>query len=167
MANQPLGVAVVDQKLRVQLWNNWLEQWSGLSAEQVLQRTLNDLFPSLAGGELSEAIDNTLRNGRGICWTQTVDPERLDHIEQAMTRGDRELPLHRVQLSVLDSCFQGQQPQRLCLLQIDEAPYDPLFAKERKPSARSGESPAYIETDWLGVVPTVRRRPCLAIAASS
>ena len=150
-AHQPLGIALIDHKLRVRLWNRWLEQWSNITAEQAMQRTLNDLCPALAGSELSAAIEAVLHGGSGICWTQTVDPERLDYIEQAMTRGDRELPLHRVQLSGIND-----GGQCLCVLQIDEAPYDPVFAKNstktHPSSVFNGSNPAYIETDWLGVI---------------
>ncbi|MDM3871447.1 EAL domain-containing protein [Porticoccus sp. W117] len=147
LACQPLGVVVLDRRQRVLLWNRWMEQWSCIDAEQILQRGLNDLFPELVGGDLTAAVDSVLSSGSPVCWTQTVDPERLDVIEHAMTRGDREMPLHRVQISAI-----SQGPNSLCLLQIDEAPYDPLFVKTRKPSALDGEAPAYLETDWLGVL---------------
>ncbi|UTW44303.1 EAL domain-containing protein [bacterium SCSIO 12696] len=147
LAAQPMGVIVLDSRQRVILWNRWMEQWSNIEAEQIHHHGLNDLFPALAGGELCAAVESVFASGGALCWTQTVDPERLDAIEQAMTRGDRELPLHRVQISCLN-----QDGQRLCLLQIDEAPYDPLFVKARKPSALEGEAPAYMETDWLGVL---------------
>lgn len=147
LAFQPLGVAVLDSRQRVVLWNHWMEQWSCIEAENIVGHSFDSLFPGLAGGELPAAIDSVFSNGSSICWTQTVDPERLDSIEQSMTRGDREMPLHRVQLSLI-----GESDQPLCLMQVDEAPYDPLFVKTRRRSAQDGDAPAYIETEWLGVL---------------
>ena len=60
LSSQPLGIAVIGKDLRVQLWNPWLEQWSGISVEQAMQRSLDSLFPGLAGSELSSAIQGLL-----------------------------------------------------------------------------------------------------------
>ncbi len=150
LASQPLGIAIIGRDYRVQFWNDWMAQWSGLSSSQMMGRPLDSLFPDLAGSEMSSAIADVLLDGSNICWSQTVDPERLDRIERAMTRGDRELPLHRMQLSAIE--LDGAS---YCLLQIDEAPYDPVALSDRKqraPDCSRGMYPAYIETDWLAVL---------------
>lgn len=147
---QPLGIAVIGRDLTINLWNHWLEEWSGVSASQLTGAQLDGFFQGLAGSDFTAAIEDVLFDGRTICWTQRVDPERLDLIERAMTRGDRELPLHRVQLMPLQV-----DDQQLCLIQIDEAPYEPMVGSERRQPVVSEDrdgTAAYLDTDLQAVL---------------
>ncbi|WIO74068.1 EAL domain-containing protein [Porticoccaceae bacterium LTM1] len=149
IAAQPLGIALVDKDLRVKFWNDWIAQWSGMPDQHVIGESLDSVFPNLAGTEFCSVIERVIKQGGQVCWSQNIDPERLDSIERAMTSGDRELPLHRVSLSAIES-----EHGQLCLVQIDEAPYDPMAVVARKPDSPviDGEMPAYMETEWLAVL---------------
>lgn len=148
LVKQPLGVAIIGKDYRVQFWNDWMGQWSGVAASQIVGRPLDSLFPELAGSEMSTAIADVFLDGRDVCWSQTEYPERLDHIERAMTRGDRRLPLHRLQLTAVQA-----EGLVYCLLQVDEAPYDPVVVDRKlSPSVVEGRHPAYIETQRLAML---------------
>ncbi len=42
-----LGVMVLDREMRVLFWNACLEEWTGLSREEVLGRDLRERLPQL------------------------------------------------------------------------------------------------------------------------
>lgn len=43
----PYGVFTTDAELRIQSWNQWMQQHSGITAAQALHRKLTELFPDL------------------------------------------------------------------------------------------------------------------------
>ncbi len=148
---QDLGIIVLDARLRIRCWNKWLAEWSGIDAGDVCGRSFDTLFASLVGSDFAQAIDYALFQNRFTCWTQQVDPARLDQIESIMAGAHRELPLHRVSFTPIELPEMGD----CCLVQIAEAPYDPIAAKERKVQspealvARQGQFPAYLESSRI------------------
>ncbi|MEH6617209.1 MAG: hypothetical protein V7699_05185, partial [Porticoccus sp.] len=146
--SQDLGVMLIDARLRVQCWNQWLAEWTGLAAADISGRSFDILFTSLVGTDCAEAIDQALFQNRFTCWTQQIDPDRLDFIESVMAGGRREMPLHRVSFTPLELPDIGN----CCLVQISEAPFDPIAAKARRDTSpkalvvQEGVFPAYLES---------------------
>ncbi len=146
--SQDLGVMLLDERLRVRCWNQWLVEWTGLASDDTSGRSFDTLFTSLVGTDCAGAIDLALFQNRFTCWTQQIDPDRLDFIESVMAGGRREMPLHRVSFTPVELPDLG----RCCLVQISEAPFDPIAAKARRerPSKalvdQRGAFPAYLES---------------------
>ncbi len=148
---QDLGIIVLDARLRIRCWNKWLAEWSGIDAGDVCGRSFDTLFASLVGSDFAQAIDYALFQNRFTCWTQQVDPDRLDQIESIMAGAHREMPLHRVTFTPIELPEMGD----CCLVQIAEAPYDPIAVKDRKVQApeplvaNQGQFPAYLESSRI------------------
>jgi PAS domain S-box-containing protein len=52
----PVGSCVLDQRLKVVFWNKCLEEWTGVSRDNIVGRSIYELFPRLFGeGNLAEA----------------------------------------------------------------------------------------------------------------
>lgn len=58
-----LGLILLDPEDRVQLWNLWLSQRSGLMAEDCVGQTLREIFPELADSRLEIAARTAIRQG--------------------------------------------------------------------------------------------------------
>ncbi|MDX2349322.1 MAG: EAL domain-containing protein [Porticoccus sp.] len=146
--SQDLGVILLDERLRVRCWNQWLVEWTGLATDDISGRSFDTLFTSLVGTDCAGAIDLALFQNRFTCWTQQIDPDRLDFIESVMAGGRREMPLHRVSFTPVEQPDLG----RCCLVQISEAPFDPIAAKARRARPpetlvdQGGAFPAYLES---------------------
>lgn len=78
---QQVGIAVLDNNLRLLCWNQWIAEWTSIAPDKALGKTLDTLFPHLAGSEIPETIRKTIKNSRDIIWSQQTDPERLDLTE--------------------------------------------------------------------------------------
>lgn len=146
LERQQAGIAVLDAELRIRCWNPWLVEWTGVHPAQALARRLDDLFPGLVGGELIRALAQVTQTGIPLCWSQQLDPERLDLVEAEMTPGDRKLPLLRLALTQI-SLGQTQG----CLLEVVEAPFPPLPAG--RPATQSPDSPqVHLDPGGAGIL---------------
>lgn len=121
------GVALLDFNGSILLWNEWMNDWTGIHYEQALYKTLANLFPPLIGSDFSKAIKKTTLEGLTQTWFLNSQPELLDGIESIFTRGDRSFPLSSVSLSPF--IFASQ---RGCLIEFSESPFQPLQAQQCK-----------------------------------
>jgi PAS domain S-box-containing protein len=55
------GVVVFDRELRAQVWNPFMERLTGLSASEVLDRSVFDVFPELTEQGVPELLDRSLK----------------------------------------------------------------------------------------------------------
>ena len=60
---QTVGVLLLDSRLVIRYWNQWLGDWTGMSPADVAQRAFDSLFPALVGGPFAQAIDEALFQG--------------------------------------------------------------------------------------------------------
>ena len=58
-----LGIVVVDPDLRVHMWNRWMELHSGRPAKDVIDKTLQDVFPEMKVSRLQRKIKSVLLIG--------------------------------------------------------------------------------------------------------
>ncbi len=145
--HQQTGIAVFDAERRIRGWNRWIADWTGVSAAQASLCRLDDLFPGLAGGELLRALDSVIDTGTPVSWSQLTDPERLDRVEAEMTPGDREVPPLRLVLTRL--ILSGGHG---ALLEIVEAPFQPVTAGEHGRSLPSRSRPVYLDRCGAGIL---------------
>ena len=116
--HQTHGVAVLDHKGQALVWNEWMSDWTGIDASEALGRSLEAMIPAIVGGEFARGVRQAINSGEVLAWTMERDPQRLDKLEAAMTRGDRLLPLSRLTVTPL-----AWERGRACLLEFMEAPY--------------------------------------------
>lgn len=89
------GLILIDAEGKVQLWNRWLAERSGVSAPDVLGRRLEEVFPHLANSRLAHAVQIALQQQLPAILSQTLNRRPFplqDHlhtdarpIEQAIT----------------------------------------------------------------------------------
>ena len=58
-----LGIFVVDRDMNVQMWNRFMHEHSGLSAQQVIGRSLFDSFPELPRDWLTRKVKSVFLLG--------------------------------------------------------------------------------------------------------
>ncbi|WP_461518269.1 putative bifunctional diguanylate cyclase/phosphodiesterase [Porticoccus sp.] len=147
LEHQDLGVMLLDERLRVRFWNQWLADWTGMPAQDVADRTFDGLFPSLVGTPFAEAVDNALYQGRVTSWNQQRNPDHLDSVEMVMAGGPRQMPLHRIQFTPLELPDIGV----CCMVQVDEAPFNAIVGQPSRREPTEGQldgnrCPVYLET---------------------
>lgn len=57
------GIVLLDSEGKIIFWNDWMMEMSGLGFEAIRGRTLDQVFPELAGGRLMNAARWALHNG--------------------------------------------------------------------------------------------------------
>lgn len=93
-----IGLAVVDQQHRVVLWNDWLKRFSQISRENVLGKTLFDLFSSADISRISNAITDVLQSGVDAEFSQRIQRAPLPlYCNERTQLIEQRLP-HHVQL---------------------------------------------------------------------
>ncbi|RLA47290.1 MAG: hypothetical protein DRR06_02965 [Gammaproteobacteria bacterium] len=156
--NQTQGSVVLDHRGDVVIWNNWMADWTGIAGTQAVGRNVEVLAPAITGNEYARAIKSAIELGKSVTWSLEMDPQRLDAIEAAMTRGDRLLPLTRI--SVVPLPVEGQQG---CLLEFIEAPFNPVQLRDVAATAKSADKhvhkeaennrfPVYLESSEVAVL---------------
>ncbi|MEM9365271.1 MAG: ATP-binding protein [Planctomycetota bacterium] len=59
----PIGALIVDQSLTVRLWNQTLEEWSGIRKEDAVGQVLTELFPSVGESRYKNRLLQVLDTG--------------------------------------------------------------------------------------------------------
>ena len=54
------GIFVVDANASVVIWNRWMVEFSGVTADAVMGRTVSDIFPDIAGTRFDKALQQAL-----------------------------------------------------------------------------------------------------------
>jgi PAS domain S-box-containing protein len=123
------GLIVLDAEARVRRWNAWM-CWAsgGLAADQVIGRTMAEVFPDAAIQRLSAAVEQALATGTSSILTQALH----NSIFPLKTRAGRDL-LHNVIISPLP----GEAPR--CLIQV----VDVTVAVERDRVLRDRQNARY------------------------
>lgn len=66
------GIIVLDKQYHVLIWNQWMEDHSNIPADKILNQSLFNYIPQLAGGRLQQVIDNSLSKGMSAFLSQTL-----------------------------------------------------------------------------------------------
>src|ERR1041384_5956969 len=67
-----VGVVIVDAKVTVVVWNDWMVRASGISKQAARGNTLLSIFPTLQHTRLPTAIQDALQVGRSSILTHTL-----------------------------------------------------------------------------------------------
>jgi diguanylate cyclase (GGDEF)-like protein/PAS domain S-box-containing protein len=71
------GIIVIDSQAKIIIWNDWLTKYTQLTADEVVGRTLEDLFPDLVSGRLSKAIGAVLQRGMASLISHSLNKKTL------------------------------------------------------------------------------------------
>lgn len=56
----PIGVMVMDRNLRIHVWNHWLAEHTGISADRAIACRLEELFPGFSNPRFQMAVEQAL-----------------------------------------------------------------------------------------------------------
>jgi diguanylate cyclase (GGDEF)-like protein/PAS domain S-box-containing protein len=70
MSNATEGIVVYDRELRCQVWNRFMEQLTGLPAQEVLGKRASDFFPVLGEQPIDEVLGRVLK-GETVSLSET------------------------------------------------------------------------------------------------
>ncbi len=89
--NTDAGILVVDNDLRIQLWNNWIEKSTGLHSNDVIKKHLYDVYPDLNGSRLLQALYTCVTNGLPSTLSSTLNPHPLPLYRNSLDRSQEHL----------------------------------------------------------------------------
>ena len=58
-----IGLIVVDERECVLVWNDWMQEASGIQSVDAIQQPLSALFPAIANSRFHHALQNALASG--------------------------------------------------------------------------------------------------------
>ncbi len=146
-----MGALVVDAGQRVVLWNRWMEQHAQRSADSVLGRQLQELFPDMVDSRTLAAIDSALRNNFAALISQTLNrsPFPLYATPADADAGKRIQQAVQVMPLSLDGL------QRHCLVQVIDV--SAAVARETRLRTQALELQAQAYADGLTGIANRRR----------
>ncbi len=111
-----LGIVVLDMERRVVLWNQWMVQHSGLSAEAAIGAHFFTLFPELLGKRIEGAVTQALRDHFPSVLSQTLHKSPLPLFANPLAEEKGERLAQAVAVTPIDN--KGGPPH--CLIQISD-----------------------------------------------
>lgn len=112
-----VGVVVLDRQFRVEVWNSFMENHSGLGADQVQGRSLFQLFPELDRAWLERKVGSVLRLGTRAfsLWQQRPYLLRFETYRPITGQSD----FMYQNLTILPLAATGGEVQHVCLMIYD------------------------------------------------
>lgn len=133
------------------LWNEWMSHHSGLSQQQVMGRTLSDLFPELQGGRLFMAVSGALQNGQPSLLSQSLNKAPLPLFQDVLAAAHQQ----RIRQAIQVLPLKPDGMSRHCLIQVADVSLS--VARERLLRDQAIELRAYSNLDSLTGIPNRRR----------
>ena len=135
------GIILFDQEGLVCFWNHWLTSRSGLAAEEVLGRKLEDIFPDDKNVRLESGIQAALEQGMPTVLSHSLHRRPLP-LYQGEGRQDSG---KRIEQSIIIQPVQGNTGQRYCLFQV----YDLTASVQREKILRRQSLDLQLQADTL------------------
>lgn len=112
----PAGIMVLNRELDILVWNNWLMQASGLTAEHIKGKNLNDVIPTLEDSYLLEAIIQALDTGLPSVLTPKLNKFPLPLYRCPIDKEKHSFPQNIHVLAIRA----GTDNERYCLVHISD-----------------------------------------------
>jgi len=103
-----VGIAILDRRMRVVVWNDWMVRFTQTAKESIVGRTLLDVFPALAASRLPQTIEESFENGTSSILTHSLNKLLPLHDDSGKPL------LYNVIVRPLDG------PSQQCLVQIND-----------------------------------------------
>ena len=146
-----VGVIVLDAEERVVLWNDWIEQHSGIAAGDACGKTFFELFPELVDTRTHVAIEEALRNNFASLISQTLNKAPFPLYSTAADRAQGT----RMQQAVHVMPIEVAGLARHCLVQITDVSM--AVARDRKLREQALELQSQTLIDGLTGIANRRR----------
>ncbi|MBF0181536.1 MAG: response regulator [Magnetococcales bacterium] len=111
-----VGMILLDPDQKIVLWNDWMEKGSRLLADEVMDRTLLEVFPELENTRISRAVASALQAGLPTMLSHRLTPTPFPLYTASETT--RSSP--RMSQMVLIKAIRDAADSRYCLIQIQD-----------------------------------------------
>jgi len=111
-----MGAIVLNPGRRIVLWNSWMQQYSGVTAEQALDQPFLAMLPELQGGRVEMAIHQALSNNFPSLLSQTLNKAPFPLYANALAVERQE----RIQQAIEVTPIAVAGAERHCLIQIND-----------------------------------------------
>ena len=134
------GVLLLDDQGRIQLWNRWFAELTGIGSDSALNRTLEQVFEQALPDALTEAVENAcrLRMSRILSW----------QMHKKLLPLSRRLPSGELQPVYQSIMLRPQTNSDLTLLQC----VDITYAVKREKHLRASERILKLERKVLELI---------------
>lgn len=143
------GLIILDGQGQVVLWNQWLEQRSGFSQDQMLGTELESVFPELVNGRLLMAVKSALSLGQASLLSQSLNRAPLPLFEKPTAQAQR------IQQQIQVIPLNPSNMPRHCLIQITDVSLS--VARETMLRRQAEELRNFSYLDGLTGIPNRRR----------
>lgn len=127
------GVVVVDARLRIGVWNAWMEEVSEVLASSAVGKNLIEVFPGLCGSRVENAIKNCLDNRLPSYLSRSLNRAPFPLKSKLAEKSDFDFMQQSVKIVPLELGADGPK----CLIQIMDVTNDAV--RERKLRSQSRE----------------------------
>ena len=107
----PLGIIVCSGEQTVRFWNSCMEDWTGISRQEISGKTLPSFFPRLSEARYRKRLDLLLEGGPPTIFSYQLNGCLLPHRDPHR--------LERVQ-HITATSFPGKDQERLALLAVED-----------------------------------------------
>ncbi|MBF0626918.1 MAG: response regulator [Magnetococcales bacterium] len=111
-----VGTILLDPELNIVFWNDWMEKGSRLRAEQVMHRSLWEVFPELENTRISRAVESALNSGLPTMLSHRLTPTPFP----LYTASEKSTGNPRMSQMVLIKAIRDVHDVRHCLVQIQD-----------------------------------------------
>lgn len=160
-----VGMVVLDRNMRIQLWNGFMVNHSGMAAEQVMQKNLFALFPELPEAWLVRKIESVfLLNNRAFStWQQRPYLFRFENYHP-ITGGAAFMYQN---LSIIPLESRNGEVDQVCLIlydvtdiAMDEMALQVVNKQLEKMSSTDGLTQLYNRHTWENLLASEYKRYC-------
>ncbi|WP_198264984.1 PAS domain-containing sensor histidine kinase [sulfur-oxidizing endosymbiont of Gigantopelta aegis] len=115
------GLIILDQDLRVVHWNRWVANASGLSATQVYQQSLLQVFPELKNTRIHQAIEVNFELGMPAVISNVFNHSPLPLYVNTNKEDKEKTPLlQHIQITQIRLDDEQEQHEVFCLIHISD-----------------------------------------------
>lgn len=68
------GIVLLDDQYRIELWNNWLERYTGIKASQVIGKNVMQVIPELQKNYYVQMLNNAIKSGQNMFCSGAFHP---------------------------------------------------------------------------------------------
>ncbi len=115
-----LGILVLDSRLNIVLWNDWMSTHSGKSSEYSVSKPFLEIFPELNQSRVYEAIVNTLETDQPAVVSNVLNRSPFDLYPKSTGRLSTQPHQEKIQQSIKIIPLSLSSGMKYCMVQISD-----------------------------------------------